>query len=384
MSEYQYYEFVAIDRPLSRDQMAELRTRSSRAAITATSFVNEYSWGDLKADPADWMRRFFDAFVYTANWHSCRLAMRLPIDAFDEAELTRFATQGALTFEDSSTHWIIDWSLNEGQDDDRFGMETGQGWMGRLIPLRDELLRGDLRPLYLGWLAGVGAGDVHDNDIEPDVPPGMSQLSAAQQALAEFLEIDADLMCAAAAGSQEIEDYWRDDDSVEVWLAELRKNEIETVFNLLLQGASQQAERWVKSKYLAWLKASGSRESLPARARTVGELRVLAMGWEELRLKHEGEKRARDEAERGKQRETYLMALAADFDRHWKAIDQHAECGTASGYDKANRAIADLAEAYTLASDRDVFYSALQCFMKRHSKRAALVRRLIAAGLWKK
>lgn len=43
--------------------MAELRSRSSRATITATSFVNEYNWGDLKADPADWMRRYFDAFV---------------------------------------------------------------------------------------------------------------------------------------------------------------------------------------------------------------------------------------------------------------------------------------------------------------------------------
>ncbi|MES2324761.1 MAG: hypothetical protein V4633_21080 [Pseudomonadota bacterium] len=80
------------------------------------------------------------------------------------------------------------------------------------------------------------------------------------------------------------------------------------------------------------------------------------------------------------------MALAADFDRHWKAIDQHAECGNASGYDKATRAIADLADAYALASGggREVFDSALQCFMKRHSRRTALIRRLIDAGLWEK
>jgi len=30
-----------------------------------------YEWGDLKADPADWMRRYFDAFVHSANWCSC-------------------------------------------------------------------------------------------------------------------------------------------------------------------------------------------------------------------------------------------------------------------------------------------------------------------------
>lgn len=66
MSEYQYYEFSAIDRLLSQAEMAELRAVSSRAQISPSGFVNHYEWGDLKADPADWMRRHFDAFVYTS------------------------------------------------------------------------------------------------------------------------------------------------------------------------------------------------------------------------------------------------------------------------------------------------------------------------------
>jgi hypothetical protein len=103
MSEYQYYEFVAIDRPLMRDEMAELRSRSSRATIMTTRFVNEYNWGDLKANPADWMRRYFDAFVYTANWCSCRLALRLPREAFDKAEWKPFAARHAFTVVDAGT-----------------------------------------------------------------------------------------------------------------------------------------------------------------------------------------------------------------------------------------------------------------------------------------
>ncbi|MGV1109412.1 hypothetical protein [Xanthomonas translucens] len=74
MSEYQYYEFAAIDRPLTRTEMAELRALSTRAVITPSGFTNHYDWGDLKADPAEWMRRYFDAFVYWANWHTCRLS----------------------------------------------------------------------------------------------------------------------------------------------------------------------------------------------------------------------------------------------------------------------------------------------------------------------
>ena len=51
MSEYQYYDFKVIDRALTKTEMAELRSMSTRAAITSTSFTNHYEWGDLKADP---------------------------------------------------------------------------------------------------------------------------------------------------------------------------------------------------------------------------------------------------------------------------------------------------------------------------------------------
>ena len=61
MSEYQYYQFQAIDRPLTDRQMRELRAISTRAEITPTSFVNEYQWGNLKASPLNFMKKYFDA-----------------------------------------------------------------------------------------------------------------------------------------------------------------------------------------------------------------------------------------------------------------------------------------------------------------------------------
>jgi hypothetical protein len=77
MSEFQYYEFRAIDRSLAQRETRELRAISTRAEITPTSFVNTYEWGDLKGDPNRFMEKYFDAFVYVANWgtrefmHSC-------------------------------------------------------------------------------------------------------------------------------------------------------------------------------------------------------------------------------------------------------------------------------------------------------------------------
>jgi len=151
---------------------------------------------------------------------------------------------------------------------------------------------------------------------------------------------------------------------------------------MLLQGETQQAERWAKARFSAWLKKSGSRESSPAKPRKVAELRALAKEAEKLRQQHEAKVQAQQEADRRKKREAYLRTLATDFDHHWSVADQYAERGTASGYDQAKRAIIDLADAYTLASDRNAFDKALRRFMVRHAKRGALVRRLVEGGLY--
>ena len=78
MSEYQYYEFQTVDRRLNEKEMRELRAYSSRARITPTSFVNEYSFGNFKGDPDTWMEKYFDAFLYVANWGTHELQVRVP------------------------------------------------------------------------------------------------------------------------------------------------------------------------------------------------------------------------------------------------------------------------------------------------------------------
>ena len=127
MSKYKYYEFAAIDRTLSAADMAQLRQVSTRGQVSACGFVNHCEWGGLKADPADWMRRYFDAFVYIANWCSCRLALRVPRATLREAELMPFAVGAALTIEASDEHWIIDWSLDD--SDDYVAIFKPSGWI---------------------------------------------------------------------------------------------------------------------------------------------------------------------------------------------------------------------------------------------------------------
>ena len=274
MSEYQYYEFAAIDRPLNRAEMAKLRAVSTRADITPAGFVNHYEWGDPKADPADWMRR--------------------------------------------------------------------------LLPLRDELLRGNLRPLYLGWLAAAASGELRDNALEPELPPGLSAMSPAQQALVEFLEINPDMLAAAMTGSARV----------------------------------SEADAAQDARVDAWPEAQRPAPASSAPRHSVGQLRELARSASGVRLEREIKGRARQEAKRRQQRESTLRMLMADVDKRWAAIDAQAQRGSASGYEQAVRALAELAEGYALTPSCKEFDRALRRLMVRHATRAALMRRLTEAGLW--
>ncbi len=198
MSEYQCYEFVALDRPLTSKQMAELRAISTRADITPTRFWNEYQWGDLKADPAKLVARYFDAHMYYANWGTHRLMLRLPVKRVDPKTLHAYFVGDAARATVAGDHLILDLHSEDEEPDDE---EDSQGSLGALVPLRPELMRGDLRVAYLAWLLAIQAGDVDEDDVEPVVPPGLSDLTAAQAAMAEFLRIDEDLITAASEGS---------------------------------------------------------------------------------------------------------------------------------------------------------------------------------------
>src|SRR5262249_4396430 len=219
MSEYQYYEFLALDRPLSADDMAYVRTLSRRVEPTPTQAVFTYSFGDFRGDPLKLRAKHYDVMLYLANWGSKQLAFRFPKTAIDqqamepyyygveEIELTTVGQHIILNiaFQEEGGEWV-----------------EGEGQLASLAPLREDILRGDLRALYLAWLAsaaGWAGKDVEraeeeewdeaeerdemngDELIEPPVPPGLGQLTAPLRAFMEFFDIDQDLVGAAAAAS---------------------------------------------------------------------------------------------------------------------------------------------------------------------------------------
>lgn len=208
MSEYQYYEFLAVGRPLSADQQTAVRALSTRARITSTSFVNEYEWGDFKGSPDELVRSYYDLHLYYANWGTRRLLIKVPAAALSGVELGRYIVGDHMDARRSGKNMILD--LGSEDDPEDYWDEDQEWTLGTFAALRSELLDGDLRPLYLVFLAAIGvwaidedAFDYADGDVlEPPVPAGLGDLTGAQRALADFLRLDTDLLAEAASASR--------------------------------------------------------------------------------------------------------------------------------------------------------------------------------------
>lgn len=192
MSEYQCFEFTAIDEPLTSRQMQELRKISTRADISTTRFWNEYDWGGLKADPLDLLKKYFDVFLHTANYSTPRFAVRVPEALIDVDGLRPYFPDGHLG---TSRGFVIVDFFNEDEepDHDAFPPE-----LSVLTPVRDLILQGDLRPAFLSWLASAQSlVHVGADDVLPPVPAGLRSLTPALTELADLLLLDHRLLDAA-------------------------------------------------------------------------------------------------------------------------------------------------------------------------------------------
>jgi len=72
MSDYQDYEFAAIDGPISDEGLRYARGCSSRANVSRVRWQNTYSFGDFHGN-VDTLLKHYDAHFHIANWGTVRL-----------------------------------------------------------------------------------------------------------------------------------------------------------------------------------------------------------------------------------------------------------------------------------------------------------------------
>jgi hypothetical protein len=375
MSEYQYYEFQAIDRPLSEADRQALRDLSTRARITATSFTNSYEWGDFKGDPAKLMERWFDLHLYLANWGSRRLMIRLPKRLVDRRLLDALLGEvDCATLSVSGENLIVDICRDELELED---WDDGLGWLAALAPLRADVLAGDLRLFYLLWLTAVQSG-VFEADC-PEPMPGIGPMSASLEAFAEFFDIDSDLVQAAAersavamAGAVSVK-------AVEGIISAMTDAAKTTMLSRLFDGdphvaAELRAE--VRSRM------ASTADAPPIVARTVGELlaRAAAIGLareqaaaEKLAAEH---KRRVKEAE--KARQARLLAITQRGEGVWREVEAEIERRNSAAYDKAAALLLDLQAVAKERGTIEDFLRRLHTIREKHVRKERFIERLAA------
>ncbi len=278
MSEYQWIEFRAVDGPLDDASLEFMRQQSTRAEISRWSFTNEYHFGDFRGDVDQMMRRGYDVHVHYANFGIRRIAFRMP-DGFPFADAIKpylfeegifwepdgTGTAGILTLEPEGDAGTWEW------------MEDVQNLASDLIPIREMLIVGDLRPLYIAHLAF----NWDDDAIEPPVPAGLRDQHYALDRLRSFYEIDPDLLSVASEASPEQNKSASDDSMIDKWMASLSEAELAENLRRCLTEPKLAA-----SQLLTTIRTQASEApNLGTGERTLGQLREAASKIEAERLR---------------------------------------------------------------------------------------------------
>ena len=271
MSEYQYYEFQAIDKPLDKKAIQVLRKLSSRAQITPTSFVNEYNWGDFKGNPLKLMEKYFDAFLYFANWGTNWLMLKVPLRLinFDLAKqyccgenATAYKKGESLIFEFCSETEDGEWEESESR-------------LSSLIPLRSDIIRGDYRCLYLGWLYCAQTGDFGEDEFEPPVPPNLGDLTAPLKSFVDFMRIDTDLIAVAAKNSASEDRQAEHQEKLKSWISNLSEKEKDEILFRMVKANDPYAGTELMQRFQQAVPVKGNYKS-GKKLRTVEELMTKA------------------------------------------------------------------------------------------------------------
>ena len=109
-----------------------------------TRFTKLYTFGDFKGNPARIIEKYFDAYLYLANWGTRKFTLRLPRQGLDLGRVRLYCAGESASVRAKGQFVILDFcSEEEGGDWE----EEGQGWLSSLIPLRADIAGGDYRAL---------------------------------------------------------------------------------------------------------------------------------------------------------------------------------------------------------------------------------------------
>ncbi len=372
MSEYQYYEFAAIDGPISDEGLRYARGCSSRANVSRVRWQNTYTFGDFHGS-VDTLLKYYDAHFYIANWGTVRLGLALPKGAIAGEAIQPYLRGGeryeeTLTVKEIGDRCIVWWERNE---EGGWGWTEGEGLIDQLIAIREELMRGDYRALFLGWLADFNPDEWQDPKdgavVMPPIPAGLDQLSCALAALIKHFPVDRDVLAVAAGLSQA---NTPDRIPLAAILERLSVSEMRALLARVAEGGGAGVMNELN-------RLTHSRAQMPAgQAMKCVELAARTIETREARRKQEAEAAAATRQRKAEQRKQPLSSVMQRADTIWSGLHPLMDQKLASAYDQAAAQLQELRDAHAQAGDIGDFQQKLTRFRLRYSNRPAMLRRI--------
>jgi len=378
MSEYQYYEFKAVDKPLSEKDMRALRNISTRAQITPTGFVNEYNWGDFKGNPLKLVEQYFDVFLYVANWGTRRFMLKVPRNLVDVALVNRYCTGESAIIHKKGDHLIFEFT----SETENYEWEEGEGWLSSLISLRSDIIHGDYRCMYLAWLFCAQMDEINDNALEPPIPPNLASLNAPLKSLVDFMRIDTDLV-AVASGNSTSENRHADPKVLKTWIENLPEEEKNDILFRLIGENNPHLGNELELRFRQTISDKDNDEATEP-PRTVESLLNKAETYAEERNRKMAEQKAKERAQRAHEkavaREKYLDNLIGQEGSVWKKVNDLITTKPAK-HDEAVKLLVDLKDLNKKIGKDKAFNNKLKAIRETHSRKSSFLSRLKKVGL---
>jgi hypothetical protein len=372
MSEYQYYEFAAVDSPISDEGLRYARGCSSRANVSRVHWQNTYTFGDFHGN-VDTLLKYYDVHFYIANWGTVRLGLAFPKGAIAPEAIQPYLRgderhEDTLTVKETGNRCIVWWERNE---EGGWGWTEGDGLIDQLIGIREELMRGDHRALFLGWLADFDPDEWREPEdaevVMPPIPAGLDHLSPALAALTKHFPVDPDALAVAAALSQASEP---DRIPIAAVLERLSVSEMRALLARVAEGGG------------SGVMTELNRLTYPRMQIPVGQaMRCMDFAaktietWE-VRHKKEAKAAAAKRQREADLRKQHLASTMQRADAIWTGLDPLMDQKIASAYDQAASQLQELRDAYAQDGDIGGFQQKLTGFRLRYSNRPAMLRRI--------
>jgi len=93
---------------------------------------------------------------------------RFPKAVIDPQAIQPYCREDSMSLELDGNYYVLEFSQDDESGDDE--CLEGEGILGQLLPIREQIMQGDYRALYLAWLKSVSLEDYDYDELEVEPP----------------------------------------------------------------------------------------------------------------------------------------------------------------------------------------------------------------------